>query len=90
MAISQQNKTQIIRLIAEGECLNVYDLEEFYGWMEASYEALKLNPRLRNRFDEYCRSSCDSTSLRVCAGVLMLKDALNDDSPDCAAMDARV
>ena len=45
MAISQQNKTQIIRLIAEGECLNIYDLEEFYSWMEASYEALKLNPR---------------------------------------------
>ena len=80
---------QIIRLIAEGECLNIYDLEEFYSWMEASYEALKLNPWLRKRFDEYSRSSCDSTSLRVCAGVLMLKEALSGDSPNCAAMDAR-
>ncbi len=90
MAISHQNKRQIIKLIAEGECLNIYDLEEFYSWMEASYEALKLNPRVRERFDEYCRSSRDSTPLRVCAGVLMLKDALNGDSPNCAAMDARV
>ena len=90
MAISQQNKTQIIRLIAEGECLNLHDLEEFYSWMEVSYEALKLNPRLRNRFDEHCRSSCDSTSLRVCAGVLILRDAVNGDSPNCAAMDVRV
>jgi len=82
MRISKQDKTQIIRLIAEGECLSIYDLEGFYGWMQASYEALELNPLQRKRFDECCRSSCDATSLRLCAGLWVLKEALNGYATD--------
>ena len=82
MRISEQDKTQIIRLIAEGECLSIHDLEGFYSWMQASYEALELNPLQRKKFDECCRSSCDSTSLRLCAGLWVLKEALNGYASD--------
>ncbi len=82
MRIPEQAKTKIIRLIAEGECLNPYDLEGFYRWMQASYEALEPDPLQQKRFDEYCRSSYDSISMRLYKGVWMLKQALCEDAQD--------
>jgi hypothetical protein len=76
MSISEQTRTQIIRLIYEGEGLDPHDLESFYGWMQASYESLGFHPVQQQRFDEYCRSSHDSISMRLYVGVWMLKQSL--------------
>lgn len=81
MTISEQAKSQVIRLIDEGERLNPLDLEAFYNWLEASYEALEFHPVQQRRFDEYCRSSYDSPSMRRFVGVWMLKLALEEASP---------
>ncbi len=75
MTISEQAYTKIIQLIQEGESLDALDLEAFYSWVEASYEALMFDPVQQERFAEYCGSSCDSTSMRLC-GVWMLKQSL--------------
>ncbi|HTY22603.1 MAG TPA: hypothetical protein VMC85_05705 [Desulfomonilaceae bacterium] len=82
MKISEQAKTEIVRLIAEGECLDSYDLEAFYLWVRASYEALEYNPLRQEWFDEYCRSCCDSTSVRLSKGLWMLRQALYGDASD--------
>jgi hypothetical protein len=76
MGISEQTRMQIIRLIYEGESLDPHDLESFYGWMEASYESLGFHPMQQERFEEYCRSSYDSISMRLYVGVWMLKQSL--------------
>ena len=81
MTISEQAISQLIRLIDEGEALNPFDLVAFYGWLEASYEALEFHPVQQRRFDEYCRSSHDSPSMRRFLGVWMLKLALDEVSP---------
>ena len=81
MSISEQAKTDLIGLIYEGETLDPFDLEAFYSWVEASYEALMFDPVQQERFAEYCGSSCDSTSMRLC-GVWMLKQALYKDTPE--------
>jgi hypothetical protein len=78
MTISEQDIAQVIRLIDEGERLNPFDLEAFYAWVEAAYEALKFHPVQKQRFDEYCRSSCDSPSMRRFVGLWMLKLALDE------------
>jgi len=75
MKISEQDKSRTIRLIGEEECLEPYDLEAFYRWMEASCEALKFDPVQQERFVRYCGSSCDSTSARLHMGLWMLKQA---------------
>ncbi len=80
MSISEQAKTHLIELLYEGETLDAFDLEAFYGWVEASYQALMFDPVQQERFAEYCGSSCDSTSMRLC-GVWMLKQALYKDTP---------
>jgi hypothetical protein len=76
MGIAEQTRTQIIRLIYEGESLDPDDLESFYGWMQASYEALGFHEVQQERFEHYCRSSYDSTSMRLYVGVWMLKQSL--------------
>ena len=76
MKMSEQANAEIIGLIAEGECLDPNDLEGFYRWVQASYEALELDPFHQERFDEYCRSSYDSTSMRLYVGLWMLKLSL--------------
>ncbi len=83
MSISKQTGSQIMRLIYEGESLDPHDLESFYGWMQASYESLEFHPEQQERFDEYCRSSHDSISMRLYVGVWMLKQSLS--GPDSAA-----
>jgi hypothetical protein len=82
MTILEQDKTQITRLIAEGECLDPYDLEGFYRWVQASYEALGVDPLQQEGFAEYCGTSCDSTPMRLYVSVWMLKLALNGDASD--------
>jgi len=79
---SEQVKTRLIGLITEGESLDPYDLEGFYRWMQTSYEALEFNPLRQEMFDEYCRSSYDSFSMRLYKGVWMLELALNGDASD--------
>ena len=80
MRISDAKKRQIMNLIAEGENLNVLDLEAFYRWVDDAYEALGFDPLQKERFDEYCRSSSDSHCARVFVGVWMLRLALEDAS----------
>jgi len=82
MSISEQAKTHLIGLIYEGETLDAFDLEGFYRWMEASYEALVFDPLQQERFDEYCRSAYDSNSMRLFVGVWMLKQALYKEEPE--------
>jgi hypothetical protein len=82
MTISEQACTEITQLIQEGECLNAHNLEAFYNWAEASYEALEFDPVQQQRFDEFCRSSCDYASMRLYMGVWMLKQALHKDTPE--------
>ncbi len=82
MSISEEAKTHLIELICEGETLDPFDLEAFYSWMEASYEALEFDQVQQERFDKYCRSSYDSTSMRLYVGVWMLKQALYKDAPE--------
>jgi hypothetical protein len=88
MSISEQAKMDITRLIHEGESLDPLDSEEVDRWMQASYESLGFHRVQQERFDEYCRSSDDSTSMRLYLGVWMLKlsiigadDTLNEDIP---------
>ncbi len=76
MTISELAYTEITQLIQEGECLNAQNLEAFYNWVEASFEALEFDPVQQQRFDEFCRSSCDYASMRLYMGVWMLKQAL--------------
>ena len=79
---SEQVKTRLIGLIAEGESLNPYDLEAFYRWVQASYEALEFNPLRQEMFEEYCRSCWDSNSVRLYKGMWMLEQALKGDASD--------
>ncbi len=76
MSISEQAKTQIIRLVAEGTRLDPLDLDEVDRWAQASYEALGFNPVHQAKFDEYCCSPWGPTCMRVQLGVWMLKQPL--------------
>jgi hypothetical protein len=80
--IPDENTKLILRLIAEGENLDTDDLEAFYQWIHDSYEALEFNPVQKQRFDTYCRSSSDSTSMRVYIGVWILKLSIWEWSQD--------
>ena len=82
MRISEQDKTQILRLIDEGDSLDLFDVGAFYRWSQASYDALQFDRVQQQRFDEYCRSSCGVTSaLRLNVGVWMLKQVLYKAAP---------
>ena len=76
MSISEEAKTRLMSLIYEGETLDAFDLVRFYSWVEASYEALVFDPLQQERFEKYCRSSCDYISTRLFGGVGVLKQAL--------------
>ncbi len=84
MTISEQACMEITQLIQEGESLDAFDLEAFYGWVESSYQALEFDPVQQERFDDYCRSSGGYASVRLYTGVWLLKQALfdADDAPD--------
>ena len=76
MSISEQAKTQIMRLVYEGQRLDPLDLDEVDRWVRASYEALGFNPLHQAKFGEYCCSPWGPTSMRVQLGVWMLKQPL--------------
>jgi len=78
--ISDQDKQKILSQISEGENLDLHDMEALYRWMADSHEALQFNPLHRKRFEEYCRSSCDSNSARVYVGIWILRLALAEAS----------
>jgi hypothetical protein len=82
VGISEQAKAKIIRLLAEGDCLNTNDLEGFYRWVHASYKSLGFDTVQGDRFAQYFGSSCDSISMRLCKGLWMLKQALDGDASD--------
>jgi len=73
MKIPDKKREEIMRLIADGENLDPLDLGNFYVWIHESFEALGFHPFQQQRFDEYCRSSGDSTSMRIYVGVWVLK-----------------
>jgi hypothetical protein len=76
--ISRANRERVFKLISDGETLDLLDLEDFYRWVNDSYEVLEFDPLHQQRFDDYCRSSCDSNLMRVFIGVWILKLALGD------------
>lgn len=76
--ISDEKKKQIIRLIKQGESLTIQDSQAFQNWMRDSHEALEFHPLQKERFDRYCRFSCDSDSTRLYVGVWMLRLAVED------------
>ena len=76
--ISRANRERIFKLIGEAETLDLLDLEAFYRWVNDSYEVLEFDPLHQQRFNEYCRSSCDSNLMRVFIGVWILKLALGE------------
>jgi len=82
MTIPERTRSQIVERIADGESLDPFDLEAFYGWIESSYQALEFDPVQQGKFDEYCRSSCGYGSMRLYTGVWLLKQALYKDTPD--------
>jgi hypothetical protein len=84
MSISEQAKTQIIRLVDEGQRLDPLHLDEVDRWAQASYEALGFDPLHQAKFDEYCCSPWGPTCMRVQLGVWMLKQPLlgADGAPD--------
>ena len=75
MRISGQASLQLIKLINEATGLDPHDLETFYRWVQASYEALEFDPVQQRRFDEYCRSSHDSSIMRLLVGTWMLRQS---------------
>ena len=77
MSISEENRYQVIRLIDEAEGLDLVDSDSFDDWMQASYKALEFDPLQQQRFDQYCRSSCESVYIRLFIGVWMLLQSLN-------------
>jgi hypothetical protein len=80
LKICDRKAEEISRLIAQGENLDLRELEIFYQWIENSYEALEFDPLLQQRFDEFCRSSSGSIFTRACLGVWMLSLAIEDPS----------
>lgn len=73
----EQGRARIVHLIDEAERLDSLDLTAFQQWVQDSYEALEFDPWQQQRFDEYCRSSSDSTSMRLFVGVWLLRQSLS-------------
>ncbi len=78
MTIPDQNKEQILRLIAEGEDLaECKDLHRFYDWIDKSYEALEVHPIQQPLFNEFCRASDEPNFIvKTMLGVWLLRLAL--------------
>ncbi len=70
--------TRIADLIEVAAILNPFDLESFYHWIQDAYDALAHDPVQQQRFDECCRSSYDSTTMRLYLGVWLLKLSLKE------------
>ena len=70
-------RRQMIELIDKASGLDRVDLESFNRWAQASYEALEFDPLQQQRFDEHCRSSGDTTSMRLFLGVWILRQSLS-------------
>jgi hypothetical protein len=78
--MSNQQNEQILRLITEGEALNLGDPEAMHRWIDDSHEALGFKPLHKHRFDKFCRSSADGYAARIYVGVWMLRLALAESS----------
>ncbi|MDQ7785453.1 MAG: hypothetical protein RDU20_21395 [Desulfomonilaceae bacterium] len=78
--ISSEKREQIVKLIAQGENLDLRESEPFTEWMEDAYEALRFLPFLQQRFHECCRSSRRSNFAKVCLGVLVLRLVIGESS----------
>jgi len=74
---SERVKNKIITLIDKGRRLDPADLESFNRWAQNSYEALEFNPSQQQRFEKYCRMSCDSLKMRLFIGVWILSLSLD-------------
>ncbi|MGO9122375.1 MAG: hypothetical protein ACLQPD_32775 [Desulfomonilaceae bacterium] len=74
---SEQARARIVQLIDEAESLDSLNLKAFQRWVQASYEALEFDPWQQQRFDEYCRLSSDTTSMRLFVGMWMLRLSLS-------------
>ena len=73
----EQARARIVQLIDEGRSLfDSLDLEAFERWVQASYEALEFDPWEQQRFEEYCRSSSDTSFMRLFVGVWILGQSL--------------
>jgi len=73
MTVSDRKREQIFGLITEGENLDPVNLDLFYRWVQTSHEALGFHPSHQRRFDDCCRSSCDSIFMRIYLGVWILR-----------------
>ena len=82
MKIPAQTRTQTLGLIDEGSSVDPSDLEVLHRWMQATYETLHFNSVQQRRFDEYCRSCCDSTSVRLYKGLMILEHARHGNITD--------
>lgn len=78
MADSRATLTKMADLIEVAGILNPFDLESFYHWTQDAYEALRHSPLEQRRFDECCRSSYDSTTMRLYLGVWLLKLSMKE------------
>ena len=67
----------MIKLIDEATGLDPHNLEIFYRWIQASYEALEFDVPPQQRFDEYCRAPDDSPYIRLLVGPWMLRQSLH-------------
>ncbi len=78
--MSDRKEERILRLIAQGESLDLRELELFHQWIEECYEALGFDALQKKRFDACCCSSSGSSFTKVCLGVWLLGLALEDAS----------
>lgn len=78
MIFPEEKKQELHKLIREGETLDIGDLQQFYRWVHNSYDALRFHPTRQLGFDQCCRSSIDSFSMRVYIGLWMLKLTLDE------------
>jgi len=74
----EQGRAKIVALMHEGESLfDSLDLKTFRRWAQASYEALQFDPWQQQLFDELCRSSSDTTFMRLFVGIWILRQSLS-------------
>jgi hypothetical protein len=69
MSIPDEKTKLTSRLTDRGRNLDPMDLDAFYRWVHDSYEALRFHPFQQQRFDKYCLSSLDSSSVRIFSGT---------------------
>ena len=78
MRVPEQGRAKIVQLMHEGESLfDSLDLKAFQRWVQASYEALEFDPWQQQLFDELCRSSSDTTFMKLFVGIWILRQSLS-------------